>query len=43
MAVGQGRFEANGINKATEIGRLSNRIQSAKFTGVFRTNYNNIC
>lgn len=40
MAVGQGRFETNGINKSIKIGRFSYRIQSAKFTGVFITNYN---
>lgn len=40
MAVGQSKFEMNGINKAIKIGRLSNRIQSAKFTRVFKTNYN---
>lgn len=38
--VDQGRFEMNGINKAIKIGRLSKRIQSVKFTGVFRTHYN---
>lgn len=35
MIVGQGTFEMNSINQAIKIGRLSERIQSAKFTGVF--------
>lgn len=40
MVAGQGRFEMNGINKAIKTGRLSSRMQSAKYTGVFRTNDN---
>lgn len=39
MAMGHGRFEMNGINKAIKIGRLSKRTQSAKLTGVFIVNF----
>ena len=39
MAMGHGRFEMNGINKAIKIGRLSKRTQPAKLTVVFIVNY----
>lgn len=40
MVVGQGSIEMHDVNKANKTERLSKRIQSAKFTGVSRTNYN---
>lgn len=39
MAMGHGRFETNGTNKAIKTGRLSKRTQSTKLTGVFIANY----
>ena len=39
MAMGHGRFEMNGTNKAIKIGRLSKRTRSAKLTGVFIANH----
>ena len=39
MAMGHGRFETNGTNKAIKIGRLSKRTRSAKLTGVFIANH----